>query len=138
LDHYEALLILQEAPPLNTQSPRPLPEAAKAALVHHLDTGGAEVGTIGMLERLWAACAERDQLVERVEYLERVASGLEARAIEQAAESHWRRKVCELVEAVDDYESVVVRQQGELGELRTFRDRVERTGWLGRLWRVWG
>lgn len=137
LDHYEALLILQEAPPLNTQSPRPLSEQSKRALVHHLETGGAEVGTIGMLERLWAACDERDRLEERVEYLERVVRGEEVRAIEQAAESHWRGRVWELEEAVDNYEEVVEKQIRELKELRAFRERVEGLGWWGRLWAAW-
>ena len=138
LDYYEALLILQEAPPLNTQSPRPMSESTKRALVALHERGGAVVGMIETLQQYQETLEKLDAAGEEVERLGRIARGEEVRALEQAAESGWRRQVAELEEAVDDYEDVVNRQGKELEKLRAFRAAVERTGLIGRLLKAWG
>lgn len=113
-------------------------ESTKRALVALHERGGAVVGMIETLQQYQETLEKLDAAGEEVERLGRIARGEEVRALEQAAESGWRRQVAELEEAVDDYEDVVNRQGKELEKLRAFRAAVERTGLIGRLLKAWG
>lgn len=138
LDLYEALLILQEAPPLNTQIPRPLSVQAKGALVTLLDTGNAERGILELLQ-------ERGELLESSSRLQQELEALKNSKLRNVPEytslvgkvSELETEVSGLEEIVLGHEISALRTADELVALREFRQRVRGAGWWERLWGFW-
>jgi hypothetical protein len=136
LDYYEALLILQEAPPLNTQSPRPMPERVKAALVAHLHSGGAGIGMLDNLEQFRRVQEELEAARGELETLWTREDELEA-TLRAQVESSVQAELVELREEAQCNLEWACGMRAELEELRAYRRRVEDSGWWGRLWANW-
>lgn len=136
LDYYEALLILQEAPPLNTQSPRPMPERVKAALVAHLHSGGAGVGMLENLEHSRQVQEELEAVQGELREFRQVRDTLEA-SIRAEVEVEVQAEMLELREEAQCNLEWACGMKQELEELRAFKARVEGLGWWGRLWKAW-
>lgn len=138
LDYYEALLILQEAPPLNTQSPRPMSESTKRALVALHERGDAVVGildSLGELEKLQEICTD---LRSELEALQARDEEAQQRLWEAAASGAVEERIEELTGELEMYQEWNSGMEQELQQLRAFRAAVERTGLIGRLLKAWG
>jgi hypothetical protein len=145
LDYYEGYFINHLKPELNTSIPEVLPEEVQLILVVHANEGVAKYSIIDLIRALHKTLDDLAEVKSTRGTLELEFEALEedyeelsqawgSRAVRDAwASSEYRRAR----EERDEFEAERDYLQIELGELESWRLRVESAGWWSRLWRLW-